>query len=101
MNKIAITLMSMLVACSATAAQPEWQPIETAPKDGSLVLISAGVDYIDRTGIIIGKPENRVPAFMRWTYIAAWYDGAWHDGSSHQRLPWEAKKWMPVPKETQ
>lgn len=70
----------------------EWQPIETAPKDGSYILISAGHD---RFGI-----KYRV------TYMAYWAEQMyphkpkeWHYVDTHQPLPYEAHKWMPVPRE--
>lgn len=56
-----------------------WQPIETAPKDGTVVI---GYDpsgaYATRSGF----------EFMRWL------DGQWCDPETHRMYP---THWMPLP----
>jgi hypothetical protein len=61
----------------------EWQPIETAPKDGTRVLV-----YVEPFGSLIGS--NTFNLFGR-TSGDRWYcDGVWLDGS----VP---THWMPLP----
>jgi hypothetical protein len=56
-----------------------WQPIETAPKDGTCILISNGKD-----GIFSGM------------YVGYWYqEGGWKF-SIKNRIP-DATHWMPLP----
>ena len=66
-----------------------WQPIETAPRDGSLIL---GTD-----GCIVGAmwwaPE-REPGYP-WSFVGEWMgmaqDNAWQDGQHGPRY------WMAMP----
>ena len=55
-----------------------WQPIETAPKDGSD--IDLWVEYKDRGA--------RVPN-------CGWYEGAWRHNFGRLMMP--ATHWMPLP----
>lgn len=58
-----------------------WRPIETAPRDGTDVMLYANHDC----------------------YIAAWYDDAWHaDFTVLAKMPFEQEAgepthWMPLP----
>ena len=52
---------------------PQWQPIETAPKDGTKILV-----------------WNDYPSVAFWGPFSTWDDGDWHDdidGVTH---------WMPI-----
>jgi hypothetical protein len=63
----------------APPPQTLWQPIETAPKDGTCILISNGKD-----GIFSGM------------YVGYWYqEGGWKF-SIKNRIP-DATHWMPLP----
>jgi hypothetical protein len=68
-----------------------WQPIETAPKDGTWVLLTGGkVDYgwdgETLPPCVVGQWDGE-----RWQF--AWYDGG-HYG--HYEAP---THWMPVPED--
>lgn len=57
-----------------------WRPIETAPKDGSYILVTNG------------EPDG--------CFVVCWYDEGWcyevhrHDGAVHMNT---ATHWMPLP----
>lgn len=61
----------------------EWQPIETAPKDGSAILIG-GIGGVDRA---------------RWGWEAPWIDGWWTDGhrSDAEGPDFTPTHWQPLP----
>lgn len=96
MKRLTLMLAPLLLTALSVSAGDcsDWRPIETAPKNGYPVLISAGSDG---------------PAWAgkyRTTYLAYWAehmsaDGAkeWRDVSTHRPLPYKAFKWMPLPKE--
>lgn len=73
----------------------EWRPIETAPKDGTNVLIAGGTYYYD-AGYCEEHPFNRV-------VIARWmdFDKAWRRdgfGSEYDGEYWHyPTHWMPLP----
>jgi hypothetical protein len=57
----------------------EWQPIETAPKDG--------------TPVMIYDPE-----FSIKVYVAAWmYDFQWVEADGEHHLEFNPTHWMPLP----
>jgi hypothetical protein len=69
----------ILAALPDTIAPLVWEPIETAPKDGTCILISNGKD-----GIFSGM------------YVGYWYqEGGWKF-SIKNRIP-DATHWMPLP----
>jgi hypothetical protein len=60
-----------------------WQPIETAPMDGTLVLIAAH--------------DNGMPSQPRHVLIAK-YDGEdWRQDDSEYSETWPPTHWMPLP----
>ena len=61
------------------APQTAWQPIETAPKDG--------------TRILVGR-ENRFP---KNTYVVRWFDGVWSIGPLGGEWTAYPTHWMPIP----
>jgi hypothetical protein len=67
-----------------------WRPIETAPKDGTRVLV-----YATMRGAALGG-HDRGKDYGTWIVIAAWEPdyGFWVDGS--QCTP-EPTHWMPLP----
>lgn len=75
--------MTDLQDLSNKATQGEWKPIETAPRDGTVIDIWAvipGTDYSDRH-------EN-----VHWD--RAWINyGDWNISNDG----WEATHWMPLP----
>ena len=73
----------MILARAAIAAMPPqgWQPIETAPKDG--------------TEILIGE---HVPSA---TYNGGWFFRVvyWNKNANDWSWPWNPTVWMPLPEE--
>jgi len=69
----------------------EWQPIETAPKDGRLVLIAYRKRHKTNTYIW----EAKEGWFVR---IAKWDDGSWllDAGGQHQQDRY-ISSWQPLP----
>ena len=57
-----------------------WQPIETAPKDGSLVILAGG--------------EMQRPIFALWTPRGYW---AGDQRGPYEPVPYAAAFWMPAP----
>lgn len=77
-----------------------WQPIETAPRDGSWVLLAGGTCASDE-GDNSGRPVSgqwtsylngtTAPEYGRWQF--AWYDGGYYG----EYL--DPTHWMPLPPE--
>jgi hypothetical protein len=77
----------------------DWQPIETAPKDGTWVLLSGGKIYYgwdgdSQPGVVSGQFSHWFNGSERsggaWQF--AWYDGGYYgeyESPTH---------WMPLPK---
>ena len=67
----------------------EWQPIETAPKDGIPVLIYSGL-RVDIESILIDHEKS--------IYISS-FDGDWWiwDGKYGPEYAYEPTHWMPLP----
>lgn len=82
----------------------DWQPIETAPRDGTPILLSYAVDSNDVLGY---APWDTCPVVIGWWEeewrICFMYDGAADtEGYSSQffhRVPLKTNlTWMPLPK---
>lgn len=65
----------------------EWQPISTAPKDGTWVLLRGGTDY---GGEQIGPAVVAFWSGQEWAY--AYWDGEWRSCYDNPT------EWMPIPK---
>jgi hypothetical protein len=73
----------------------EWQPIETAPRDGTHVLLY--IPYTDRPLIVVGYqeklPDHIADMQMEWSWKCA-EAGAWAEDDSYAGQP---THWMPLP----
>lgn len=63
-------------------ADLQWQPIETAPKDGTLIILGGG--------------EFQRPVFAWWTPRGYW---AGDQRGLYEAIPYKATHWMPPPPE--
>lgn len=75
---------------------PQWQPIETAPKDGTWIMLTGGRigwDIKSESKVVIGQASSvlngRVEENYRWQF--AWYNGGYHGEYSNPT------HWMPIP----
>lgn len=67
----------------------EWQPIETAPRDGSWVLLTGGdIDY--------GWDGENKPPLVVGQYVNGGWQFAWYD-SGHYGEYKHPSHWMPLP----
>lgn len=72
----------------------EWQPIETAPKDGTWVLVygDGADDEAEQRKIAVAQFTNYLNGRTTdWHWQFAWYDGGYYgvfDNPTH---------WMPLP----
>ena len=75
----------------------EWQPIETAPRNGTWVLLTGGrADFDDYNHAIATWPPSVVAFWDRdsWgdeTWALAFWDGAWRTSYT------APTHWMPLP----
>jgi hypothetical protein len=84
------------VGDNSSGENPVWRPIETAPKDGSWVLLQGGnIDYEwdgdTKPPVVVGQYIGGAAHHdeQRWQY--AWYDSGYYgeyEGPTH---------WMPLP----
>lgn len=63
----------------------DWQPIETAPKDGTAVL-----GWVPRLGYV--ARQDCIP--MHWS---GWGGGVWENSTSGHKIGVEPEFWMPLP----
>lgn len=80
-----------------------WQPIETAPKDGTWVLLCGGEttedDYLG-DGVLIKRPvvafwDNEGGLLDDGAWYFCYWDGDWRDGYDNPT------HWMPLPEPPQ
>lgn len=64
----------------------QWQPIETAPKDGTTILAH------NPRGLAFFARQDVVP--VHWT---GWGGGAWENSTSGHKVFDELTHWMPLP----
>lgn len=73
-----------------------WQPIETAPKDGTWILVTGGTPD-DECGPELMRPavcqwsDQLCGGPHRWRWMHCWFDGGYYgeyDGATH---------WQPLP----
>lgn len=69
----------------------EWQPIETAPRDGTWVLV-----YRKEDGT---RNPISIRHWRRWQRgsTAPTFEQRWVDEWSQSRSLWESTHWMPLP----
>lgn len=84
--------VDLLTEIDRLKALTEWQPIETAPKDGTRILACA--DYV------IGEQwgAHAHPQTVRWEtyYPNAPGKGLWRDKNGHKQM--HLTHWTPLPK---
>lgn len=68
----------------------EWQPIETAPKDGSVILTGS---YLEEYS---GEYEPIKTGRMEWAQEFARFDGGWRSTGWYSGLL-SPTHWMPLP----
>lgn len=74
----------------------DWLPIETAPRDGTEVLISGGVCLYDAEAYPQGHPFAGV-AIARWTGTDSWLRNGY--GSEYDSEYWhKPTHWQPLPR---
>lgn len=78
----------------AKVGRLQWQPIETAPKDGTRVLLYANLRRASLSGHDLDKD------YGYWIVLGSWEAeyGLWVDGSQCNPLP---THWMPLPEPPQ
>ena len=94
-----------------TAGTPKWQPIESAPKDGSVVLLLSAAYTVEIPGQPLIAHQPKVAIGKWWPDGDSWVDeygmlgrecytlavtGVWESGGGWFQ-PNEVTHWMPLP----
>ncbi len=64
------------IAAMTVQAEPQWQGIESAPRDGTLILVPVGHGVMD---------------------VVSWWGGAWRETANALAIRDEPTHWMPLP----
>jgi hypothetical protein len=84
---------AVMQGSEAERASPRWRPIETAPKDGTEILICGGTFVDDNDWTATPWPYGRCS-------IVRWYDDSWEGEPNHSHDEFrrhEPTHWMPLP----
>jgi len=71
----------------------DWQPIETAPNDGSWILLCGGKTTEDFYMEDKPPPDQYRPVVAKWddaAWVICYWDGSWRDGYDNPT------HWMPI-----
>jgi hypothetical protein len=78
----------------------DWQPIETAPKDGTAIILAVPTEH--RDGFIVGEgyfaPENLEGGDWWWAGV---YHSDYYGGPISEMNHWPPSHWQPLPEPPQ
>jgi hypothetical protein len=88
-----IVAMHAAVIAERARATRGWQPIETAPKDGTWVLLCGGETTEDTFRTDLDASHTRRPVVGRWEqgWVYDFWDGDWRSGYD------DPTHWQPLP----
>ena len=86
-------LQGAFLAVRSEAAQPQWQPPETAPKDGSTFLADVGYPWA-----MVCAWNAAISQWIYAEYQVNMVDGEWNDPYFETEYEYDIKAWMPLPK---
>src|ERR1041385_4716103 len=87
------------IACAVSEARAaaEWQPIETAPHDGSRILVAGG-DCADVLSVYWDdKFDFKLDEAESGHFIGAWTDDAVRSFGYEEKESYNPTHWMPLP----
>lgn len=70
-----------------------WQPIETAPKDGTHILLFPALLGVP----LVARWEKPTPTFMMPRAPAICHNGYWRAALTSKATPYTPTHWMPLP----
>lgn len=73
----------------------DWQPIETAPKDGTHILVFPAL--LAYPLVATWERPARTPPMMRSRGEETGHFGFWRVAMSPAKVPYEPTHWMPLP----
>ena len=75
----------------------EWQPIETAPKDGTLIILWNSTKGLNRAYFGSWRVDSS-EEHLEDSSLANWFDDSYDDFSlGYSSLPLNPTHWMPLP----